>query len=176
SFRQRSIRSVLQELSALRELYGVDYVRICDDVFGIQRRWTEEFLDALIARRWGLRFECLSRADLLRPELLPRLKEAGLRRVFLGVESGSQAMLDLMNRGITLSQVERASAALRAHGIDQYWFLMLGYPGETLGDLDATVRLFRRFAPEEYSVSVAVPLPGTRFEKLVDEGAGGRGR
>ncbi len=173
SFRQRSIRSVLQELSALRELYGVDYVRICDDVFGIQRRWTEGFLDALIARRWGLQFECLSRADLLRPELLPRLKEAGLRRVFLGVESGSQAMLDLMNRGITLGQVERASAALRAHGIDQYWFLMLGYPGETLGDLDATVRLFRRFAPEEYSVSVAVPLPGTRLEKLVDEGAGG---
>ena len=175
SFRQRSVRSVLQELSELRKLYGVDYVRICDDVFGIQRHWTEGFMDALIARRWGLQFECLSRADLLRPEILPRWKEAGLRRVFLGVESGSQAMLDLMNRGTTLSQVERAAGALRTHGIGQYWFLMLGYPGETLGDLDATVRLFRRFAPEEYSVSVAVPLPGTRFERLVEAGTGGSG-
>ncbi len=172
SFRQRSVRSVVEELGALRELYGVNYVRICDDVFGIQRRWTEEFLDALLDRHWGLQFECLSRADLLRPEWLPRLKAAGLRRVFLGVESGSQAMLDLMNRGTTLGQVERASAALRTHGIGQYWFLMLGYPGETLEDLDATVRLFRRFAPEEYSVSVAVPLPGTRLERIVDDGSG----
>jgi anaerobic magnesium-protoporphyrin IX monomethyl ester cyclase len=173
SFRQRSVGSVMQELGALRQFYGVDYVRICDDVFGIQRRWTEEFLDGLIARGWGLKFECLSRADLLKPELLPRLRAAGLRRVFLGVESGSQAMLDLMNRGTTLGQVERASAALRAHGIDQYWFLMLGYPGETLGDLDATVRLFRRFAPEEYSVSVALPLPGTRLERVLQGGTDG---
>ncbi len=167
SFRQRSVENVLSEVDRLREEYRVDYVRICDDVFGIQRRWTEAFLDGMIARGSPVRFECLSRVDLLKPALLPRMKRAGLSRVFLGVESGSQRMLDLMNRGTTLTQIERAASALRAEGIRQYWFLMLGYPGETLSDIEATVALFRRFAPEEYSVSVAVPLPGTRFHDLL---------
>ena len=167
TFRQRSVGSLMHELAMLRELYGVDYVRVCDDVFGIQRAWTEEFLEEMIARDWGMRFECLSRVDLLKPELLPRLKRAGLARVFLGVESGSQKMLDLMNRGTRLTQVERCARALKEHGVRQHWFLMLGYPGETLADIESTVELFRRYSPEEYSVSVALPLPGTRFERLV---------
>lgn len=169
TFRQRSVTSVLRELRALQEHYRVDYVRICDDVFGIQRAWTEQFLDALADEPVRLRFECLSRVDLLRPELLPRMSRAGLSRVFLGVESGSQRMLDLMNRGTNLSQIHRCSRALRAHGVRQYWFLMLGYPGETLEDIEQTFQLFRTFGPEEYSISVAVPLPGTRLERLVSE-------
>ena len=102
------------------------------------------------------------------------LKRAGLERVYLGVESGSQKMLDVMNRGTRLAQIERVSASLRAHNVRQFWFLMLGYPGETLEDIDATIRLFRRFSPEEYSVSIAVPVPGTRFYESVKERLLGR--
>ena len=91
------------------------------------------------------------------------MRAAGLARVYVGVESGSQRMLDVMNRGTKLAQVERTAAALREAGIRQFWFLMLGYPGETMEDIEATLRLFRRFSPEEYSVSIAVPVPGTRF-------------
>lgn len=169
SFRQQSVPRVLDELSALAERYRVDYVRFCDDVFGIQRRWVEALTEGMAARGLRLRFECLARVDLLKPELLPRLRAAGLARVYLGVESGSQRMLDRMNRGTRLEQIARLSAALKAHQIRQFWFLMLGYPGETLSDLEATVRLFRRFSPEEYSVSLAVPVPGTRlFETVRD--------
>jgi len=167
SFRQQSPRRVLDEVRALRERYGVDYVRFCDDVFGIDRRWLERLLDGLIEEVPGLRFECLARVDLLKPDLLERMHQAGLTRVYLGVESGSQRMLDVMNRGTRLAQIERAAAELRRAGVRQFWFLMLGYPGETLEDIEATLQLFRRFSPEEYSVSIAVPVPGTSFHESV---------
>ena len=177
SFRQQSPARVLAELRALKELYRVDYVRFCDDVFGISRPWLEELLRGMRAQRLGLKWECLARVDLLKPDLLAGMRELGLERVYVGVESGSQKMLDLMNRGTKLRQVERTAEALRAAGVRQFWFLMLGYPGETEEDIEATLRLFRRFSPEEYSVSIAVPIPGTRFYRTVrDRLAGGRKR
>ncbi|MCI4342000.1 MAG: B12-binding domain-containing radical SAM protein [Thermoplasmata archaeon] len=167
SFRQQSPGRVLDEVEALVKRYRVDYLRFCDDVFGIQRRWLEELLDGLEARQLHLKFECLARVDLLKPDLLARMRRAGLERVYLGVESGSQKMLDVMNRGTRLAQVESIAQALRREQVRQFWFLMLGYPGETLEDIEATLRLFRRFSPEEYSVSIAVPIPGTRFYESV---------
>jgi anaerobic magnesium-protoporphyrin IX monomethyl ester cyclase len=107
--------------------------------------------------------------DLLKPDLLDHMRRAGLERVYLGVESGSQKMLDLMNRGTRIAQIRQVSTELREHGIRQFWFLMLGYPGETMEDIEGTLRLFREFSPEEYSVSIAVPVPGTRLFDLVKE-------
>lgn len=167
TFRQQSPERVLEELTALKERYRVDYVRFCDDVFGISRPWLEKLLEGMVARDLGLKFECLARVDLLKPDLLERMRTAGLARVYVGVESGSQKMLDLMNRGTKVQQIERTAIALRRAGVRQFWFLMLGYPGETLEDLEATFQLFRRFSPEEYSVSIAVPIPGTRFHEAV---------
>jgi anaerobic magnesium-protoporphyrin IX monomethyl ester cyclase len=169
TYRQQSVERVLAELRALKERYQVDYVRFCDDVFGIQRAWLEELLDRMVEEHLDLRFECLARVDLLKPDLLGQMRRAGLARVYVGVESGSQRMLDAMNRGTKLAQVERAAEALRKEGIRQYWFLMLGYPGETVDDIAQTLRLFRRFSPEEYSVSIAVPVPGTRFYDAVKD-------
>ena len=174
TYRQQSPERVLAELRALKERYRVDYVRFCDDVFGVNRRWLETLLDGMIAERLDLKFECLARVDLLKPDLLERMRVAGLQRVYVGVESGSQKMLDLMNRGTRLAQVEATAKALREAHVRQFWFLMLGYPGETLEDIEATMRLFRRFSPEEYSVSIAVPVPGTRFYDSVKERLLGR--
>jgi anaerobic magnesium-protoporphyrin IX monomethyl ester cyclase len=123
----------------------------------------------MIAEKLDVQFECLARVELLKPDLLSRMRRAGLARVYVGVESGSQRMLDAMNRGTKLAQVERAAEALRREGIRQYWFLMLGYPGETVQDIGETLRLFRKFSPEEYSISIAVPVPGTRFYDAVKE-------
>ena len=176
TFRQQSPERVLRELRALRERFGVDYVRFCDDVFGISRAWLEELLDRMEAARLDLKFECLARVDLLKPDLLRRLRAAGLERVYVGVESGSQKMLDLMNRGTKLAQIERTAEALRKEGIRQFWFLMLGYPGESLDDIEATLQLFRRFSPDEYSVSIAVPVPGTRFFDQVKDRLRGTAR
>ncbi len=184
TFRQQSPERVLAELRALKERYRVNYIRFCDDVFGIHRPWLVRLLRGMVDERLDLRFECLARVDLLKPDLLASMREAGLARVYMGVESGSQRMLDLMNRGTKLEQVERTAKALRDAGVRQFWFLMLGYPGETADDIEATLKLFRRFSPEEYSVSIAVPIPGTRFHEAVKrrlgrapartKGAGGR--
>jgi anaerobic magnesium-protoporphyrin IX monomethyl ester cyclase len=176
TYRQQSVERVLAELKALHERYRVDYVRFCDDVFGVDRRWLEDLLTQMLDRGPHLQFECLARVDLLKPDLLDRMKAAGLQRVYLGVESGSQKMLDAMSRGTRLAQIERVAASLRAHHVRQFWFLMLGYPGETLEDIEATLRLFRRFSPEEYSVSIAVPVPGTRFYDAVKDRLRGRAR
>ena len=176
TYRQQSVGRVLAELRALHDRYRVDYVRFCDDVFGVDRRWLEELLDRMIADGPHLDFECLARVDLLKPDLLERMKTAGLQRVYLGVESGSQKMLDAMSRGTRLAQIERVAASLRTHHVRQFWFLMLGYPGETLDDIEATLQLFRRFSPEEYSVSIAVPVPGTRFYDSVKDRLRGKAR
>ncbi|MGC2288702.1 MAG: radical SAM protein [Thermoplasmata archaeon] len=176
TYRQQSVRRVLAELNALHDVYRVDYVRFCDDVFGVDRRWIEELLDRMISEGPHLHFECLARVDLLKTDLLDRMKAAGLQRVYLGVESGSQKMLDAMSRGTRLAQIERVAASLRTHKVRQFWFLMLGYPGETLDDIEATLQLFRRFSPEEYSVSIAVPVPGTRFYDTVKDRLRGHAR
>jgi len=173
TFRQQSPERVIAELRALKGRYAVDYVRFCDDVFGVSRPWIDRLLTLLEEEGLGLRWECLARVDLLKPDLLKRMREVGLERVYVGVESGSQKMLDLMNRGTRLAQVERTAEALRREGIRQFWFLMLGYPGETLEDIEQTLQLFRRFSPEEYSVSIAVPVPGTRFYDSVKQRLGG---
>jgi radical SAM superfamily enzyme YgiQ (UPF0313 family) len=176
SFRQQSPERVLEELERLVSEYGVNYVRFCDDVFGIRRPWLERLLEGMRSRRLALRFECLARVDLLKTDLLERMKRAGLARVYLGVESGSQKMLDRMNRGTRLTQIARVAGELRAHQIRQFWFLMLGYPGESIADIEATLQLFRAFSPEEYSVSIAVPIPGTRFYDQVRDRLRGDGR
>ena len=176
TFRQQSPERVVAELRALQQRYGVDYVRFCDDVFGVSRPWIDRLLTRMDEDGVRLKWECLARVDLLKPDLLKRMREAGLERVYVGVESGSQKMLDLMNRGTRLAQVERVADALRREGIRQFWFLMLGYPGETLEDIEATLQLFRRFSPEEYSVSIAVPVPGTRFYESVKDRLAGRPR
>ena len=176
TYRQQSPARVVEELMALQARYRVDYVRFCDDVFGISRPWIDELIRRMSEAELDLQFECLARVDLLKPDLLHSLREVGLARVYVGVESGSQKMLDLMNRGTKLHQVERTATALRAEGIRQFWFLMLGYPGETLEDIEATLRLFRKFSPEEYSVSIAVPIPGTRFHQTVKDRLLGRKR
>ncbi len=176
TFRQQSPERVVEELRALKERYRVNYVRFCDDVFGVSRPWIDRLLSLLAEERLDLQWECLARVDLLKPDLLHRMRSTGLARVYVGVESGSQKMLDLMNRGTKLSQVERTAAALRREGVRQFWFLMLGYPGETLEDIEATLRLFRRFSPEEYSVSIAVPVPGTRFHESVRRRLTGRAK
>jgi anaerobic magnesium-protoporphyrin IX monomethyl ester cyclase len=174
TYRQQTPERVFAELRALKDRYGVNYVRFCDDVFGVSRAWLDRLLTLLESERLDLSWECLARVDLLKPDLLRRMRAVGLARVYVGVESGSQKMLDLMNRGTRLAQVERTADALRREGIRQFWFLMLGYPGETLEDIEATLRLFRRFSPEEYSVSIAVPVPGTRFYESVKSRLKGR--
>jgi radical SAM superfamily enzyme YgiQ (UPF0313 family) len=146
-----------------------------DDILGLKPGWLPEFAE--IVEREGLLtpFKCLSRADLLlRPGEVDALARAGCEMVWLGAESGSQSVLDAMEKGTTVEQVREATRRLRAAGIGVAFFLQFGYPGETWDDIQRTLQLVRDCDPDDVGVSVSYPLPGTPFFERVRDRILGR--
>jgi anaerobic magnesium-protoporphyrin IX monomethyl ester cyclase len=115
-----------------------------------------------------------SRVNLMKPEAVAALAEAGAEEVWLGVESGSQKVLDAMEKGSHVTEACAATRLLKAAGIRACWFIQLGYPGETWEDISLTRNLIVEEQPHDIGVSVAYPLPGTRFYDLVKAGLGER--
>jgi radical SAM superfamily enzyme YgiQ (UPF0313 family) len=100
---------------------------------------------------------------LLQNDSLAALAESGAETVWMGAESGSQKVLDAMDKGITVDQIGRATRLLKKHGIRVGFFLQFGYPGEGKKDIDDTIRMVMDLMPDEIGVSVSYPLPGTPF-------------
>ncbi len=173
-YAQRSPANVADELAALADLVRPDHVWFADDIFGLSPRWIESFADAVAARGVRIPFSMQSRVDLMSPSAVAALAAAGAEEVWMGVESGSQKVLDAMDKGTRLAQVRSATRLLRSHGIRAAWFLQLGYPGETWSDLLATRDLVRSERPDDVGVSVAYPLPGTLFYERVRAELGAR--
>jgi anaerobic magnesium-protoporphyrin IX monomethyl ester cyclase len=132
------------------------------------------FADRVAERGARVPFKCLSRADLLEEEAVAALRAAGCRSVWIGAESGSQRVLDAMEKGTTVEQIRGAARRLRAAGIEVGFFVQFGYPGETLADVEATLALLRECRPDDVGVSVSYPLPGTRFYDRVREQLGAK--
>jgi len=170
----RSAGAVVDELAALKEAYAPDHVNFVDDIFGLRPQWVEEFADAVAARGLRLPFKCLCRADLLGPRTVDALRRAGCRTVWLGAESGSQKVLDAMEKGTRVEQVRAAAERLRAAGIETGFFVQFGYPGETWEDVEKTRALLRECRPDDIGISVAYPLPGTPFYARVEAQLGAK--
>ena len=164
---QRSPESVAEELRLLRASVAPDHLWFADDIFGLTADWIERFAEAVRARGPVIPFMMQSRANLMEPRVTRALREAGCEEVWLGVESGSQKILDAMDKGTRVAQVRSATRNLRAEGIKTGWFVQLGYPGETWQDILLTRDLIREERPDEVGVSVSYPLPGTRFFEAV---------
>jgi anaerobic magnesium-protoporphyrin IX monomethyl ester cyclase len=113
-----------------------------------------------------------SRVNLMKPATVAALAEAGAEEVWLGVESGSQKVLDAMDKGSAVDEARAATRALKAAGIRACWFIQLGYLGEQWEDIVLTRELVRAERPDEIGVSVSYPLPGTRFYDMVREEVG----
>ena len=169
SFRVRSPQSVALEIRQIKDRYHPDQLRIVDDVMGIDRRWVKSWRDAMIEQDAVIPFECLSRVDLIDRELLGWLKEAGCVRISLGAESGSQQVLDAMSKGTRVSELYDAARLCHELGIEVYFYIMVGYPGESWADIQATARLLRETVPDEFSSTIAYPLPGTPFYDQVQD-------
>jgi radical SAM superfamily enzyme YgiQ (UPF0313 family) len=163
SFRPRPPESVADEMRQIKEKYRPDQLRIVDDVMGIDRSWVRAWHDAVLDLDAVTPFECLSRVDLMDQEMVRLLKEAGCTRIAFGAESGSQKVLDAMNKGATVDQIRRAAELCRQQGIETYFYIMLGYPGEQWDDIQMTVDLLRETRPDQFSSTIAYPLPGTEF-------------
>jgi anaerobic magnesium-protoporphyrin IX monomethyl ester cyclase len=163
SFRPRSPELVADEMRQIKERYQPDQLRIVDDVMGIDREWVRRWHRAVLERDAVIPFECLSRVDLVDKEMARLLKDAGCKRIAFGTESGSQRILDAMTKGTTVQQIYRAAALCRELGIETYFFMMVGYPGEQWQDLTLSVKLLRETRPDKFSTTIAYPLPGTPF-------------
>ena len=160
---QRNPADVAAEMSSLKQEYRAGHIWFADDIFGFRADWVMEFADSLEKSGGGLPFTIQLRADLVTPRMATALSRAGCREVWIGAESGSQKILDAMNKGTNIGAIVRARRLLGAHGIRVGYFIMLGYLGEDLHDILATRNLLARAQPDDVGVSVAYPLPGTKF-------------
>ncbi|HEY8470881.1 MAG TPA: radical SAM protein, partial [Longimicrobiales bacterium] len=171
-YAQRSPGNVVEELARLRESVEPDHIWFADDIFGLTPAWIEAFAAEVTRRGVRTPFTIQSRVNLMTPTAVAALAAAGAEEVWLGVESGSQRILDAMDKGSTVGQARRATQLLRAHGIRAGWFMQLGYLGETWDDILRTRELIREERPDDIGVSVSYPLPGTRFYEMVREQIG----
>jgi anaerobic magnesium-protoporphyrin IX monomethyl ester cyclase len=167
--RRRKPASVADELEWLVERYHPDMAWMADDVFTIHPGWLSQYAAELNRRSLKIPFECISRADRLNPKVIETLAEMGCFRVWIGSESGSQRVLDAMERGVTVEEVQSAVKLCRTHGIQTGMFLMWGYEGEELDDVEATVQHVKRANPDLFFTTVAYPIKGTPYFKEVAE-------
>ncbi len=171
----RSPQNVVEEMAWLREHFQPDHLWFMDDIMGIRDQWIEEFANELAARNLRIPFKSLNRVDLLlRGRAIPALARAGAQIVWVGAESGSQKILDAMEKGTTVAQIYDATRQLHAHGVKVAFFLQFGYPGETREDIEKTLQMVRDLMPDDIGISVSYPLPGTRFHEAVKHELGDR--
>ncbi len=169
SHRRRSPVRVADELEHIVSRYRPDQVWYADDVFTINHRWLHEYGDELERRGLRVPFETISREDRLDTESIARLASMGCRRLWVGAESGSQRVLDAMQRQTDAPRVEQIVHELQQHGIEVGLFIMLGYEGERMSDIEETVAFLKRARPDRFVTTVAYPIRGTKYYQRVSD-------
>ncbi len=166
-FHLRPAAAVAEEMRLLKTRFGVQHIWFGDDVFALNQHWVHEFAVEVMTRNAVVPFKIQSRANLMTEDAVRQLKAAGCAEVWMGVESGSQAVLNAMDKGLTLSSVVAARNRLKQAGIRACYFLQFGYPGETWIELQETIAFVRNTRPDDIGVSFSYPLPGTVFYERV---------
>jgi radical SAM superfamily enzyme YgiQ (UPF0313 family) len=173
--RRRSVRGVADEIEWLLARYEPDLIWIADDVFTIHPSWTLQYASEMKRRGLRVPFECITRADRIDDRIADALVELGCFRVWIGSESGSQRILDAMQRGVTTSQVRAAVRLCRERGIQTGMFLMWGYEGEEVEDIEATVAHVKDCLPDVFLTTVSYPIKGTAYYDEVEPRIARRG-
>ncbi len=159
--RRRSAKHVVDEIEMLLAEYKPDRLWFADDVFTINHRWFYDFYEEMKKRNMKIPFECISRADRLNEDVLQKMAELGSFRIWYGSESGSQRILDAMQRRVKVEQIQDITQLAQKFGIEAGLFVMLGYPGEEISEIDATITHLKKTNPDTYLTTVAYPIKGT---------------
>lgn len=161
--RRRRPTAVVDEIEWIMGRYSPDMIWIADDVFTIHHGWLYQYAAEMKRRNLKVPFECISRADRLNPQVADALAQLGCFRIWIGSESGSQSILNSMERGVTVEQVQSAIRLSKSRGIETGMFLMWGYEGERMEDIEATVDHVKRADPDIFLTTVAYPIKGTPY-------------
>ncbi|MEO1517003.1 MAG: radical SAM protein [Bacteroidota bacterium] len=167
-YNSRSPKRVAREMAMMIREHGVQHFWVCDDIFGLRPRWVQQFRDEV--RQLGIspRYMIQSRVDLLlKEDTIDALVDSGLDTVWVGAESGSQKILDAMDKGTTVEQIFQATRLLQAKNVRVGFFLQFGYLTETKNDIDKTIQMLLDLMPDDIGISVSYPLPGTKFFDIV---------
>jgi radical SAM superfamily enzyme YgiQ (UPF0313 family) len=169
-YNSRSPENVVCELKYLQEEFQFDHIWFCDDIFGLKPGWVKHFADLIEAEGLQFRFKIQARADLLlQDDYIKDLRRAGCDNIWMGAESGSQRILDAMDKGTTIEQIYAATSMLKKHGIKPCFFIQFGYLGETREDIEKTIGMINELLPSDLGISVSYPLPGTVFYNKVKD-------
>lgn len=164
----RSPENVVDELKYLKRVMQPDHIWFADDIFGLKPGWVQRFAELVEKEGIKTPFKSLNRADLLLHEdTIPALKRAGAHTLWMGAESGSQKILDAMDKGTQVEDIYDATRRMQAAGIRVGMFLQFGYLGETREDIEKTIQMVRDLMPDDIGISVSYPLPGTKFYERV---------
>ena len=169
-YNSRSPQKVAEEIEYLQKNYDTNYFWMFDDIFGLKPGWVQDFRDIIKAKGLKFKYKIQSRVDLLLQEdTIEALADSGAETVWVGAESGSQKILDAMDKGTKVEQIFKATKLLKKNGIRPAFFLQFGYLGEEKEDIDKTIKMVLELMPEEIGISVSYPLPGTKFYDKVKE-------
>ena len=167
-YNSRSPQNVVNELIMLKEKFHFDHIWFCDDIFGLKPGWVNEFADLVEKKQLNFKFKIQARADLLLQEnYIKDLARAGCENIWMGAESGSQKILDAMDKVTKVEQIYEATRLLKKNGINPSFFIQFGYPDETREDILKTISMINNLLPYEIGISVSYPLPGTLFYEKV---------
>lgn len=166
-FHLRQPAAVAEEMKSLKVDAGAQHLWFGDDIFALNHDWVREFAEEVRKRNARIPFKIQSRANLMTTQTVKHLQTAGCAEVWMGVESGSQTVLDAMDKGLNLASVKTARACLKTAGIRACYFLQFGYPGETWTELQETISFVRQTRPDDIGISFSYPLPGTVFYERV---------
>ena len=161
SYRRRSPEKVVEELKLLMDTYKPDSFWFVDDVFTVSHKWMRGFAKAISEAQLTIQYECITRAERMNDEIIQLLKETGCFRVWIGAESGSQKIIDAMDRRVDVEVVKNQLIATRKAGIETGTFIMVGYPGETYDDILKTAAYLEDSLPDQFTITKSYPIKGT---------------
>jgi len=170
-YNSHSPEYIVEHIQFLQEEYGVERFWMCDDIFGLKPGWVQQFNTVLKNTNTTLKYYIQSRVDLLlKEDTIDALAESGLEEVWVGAESGSQSILDAMDKGTKVEEIYKATRLLKDKNIRVAFFIQFGYLGETKNDITKTIHMIKELVPDNIGVSVSYPLPGTKFyDKVKDD-------
>ena len=170
TYSSRSPRNVALQIFEMKQKYKIDHYWITDDIFGLKPGWIEEYVSECKKLGINIPYKCLSRPDLLiRHNTIQHLKNSGCKTIWIGAESGSQKILDKMEKGTLVEQICESATITHRLGMEIAFFIQFGYIDEEWSDIKLTRKMIRKCLPDDIGISVSYPLPGTKFYNMVRE-------